>query len=53
MSDLPPDWKLYAAVVFHAFVSRGQNSNSENTRSSAIEAGIEMARAIEKKEDEE
>ena len=53
MSDLPKDWEMYAGIAFHAFIVKGEIANSENTRANAIEAGIAMARAMEKKDDEQ
>lgn len=61
MSDLPNDWETYAGVAFHAFIlgsaitsEKGETlPPPEQIVKTAIAAGIELARAIEKKNEED
>jgi len=53
MSDLPNDWEIYAGIAFHALIPRmGSIIRREELIQKSVELGLEMARAIEKKEDE-
>ena len=63
--SLPKDWEIYAGIAFHALIPRlGEQLNPEKAGfdiamehdmlvSRAIRLGIYMAKAVEKKEEEE
>lgn len=56
MSYLPKDWEIYAGIAFHAFLVRGGKQDIESDleiKKRAIRVGLEMAEAVEKKNEDE